>query len=182
MDYCRKCRKFGDFNISKQKYCPGCLNDIARGSGFNRYDDFKNMSFEDCHDGEDWNGFSDIRYDNDLINLISNKFPNLKYLTSFDHKSRQIVDSDKVVYLVSDSDYTLLKVGQTCNVKSRFNCYYDLSISKPLKYDIFVADTWYDQDLYEHKVRNFLEYLGFILPKDNSGKRLEYIEQTMEIR
>ena len=31
------------------------------------------------------------------------------------------------------------------------------------------------QDLYEAKLRNYLEYLGYILPEDNTGQRLKYI-------
>lgn len=177
MDYCRRCRKFGDFNFSNQKYCPECLNGIARGAGFNRYEDFKNMSFEDCYDQEEWGGFRDVEYHVGIPDLISSRFTDLQYLTSFDHDQRKPVNSDKVIYLISDSKSSLLKVGQTCNTKSRFIAYYDLSPCKPLRYDIFIAKTWYDQDLYEHKVRNYLEYLGFMLPLDNSGQRLKYIQK-----
>ncbi len=178
MEYCRRCRRFGELNFpGRQKYCLSCRNKVANGADFNRYRDFKSMSFEDCYDEECWGGFSDIKYSEDLLGLISHRFRDIEYVTSFYHTNRETIDSNKIVYLVSDSEDTLLKVGQTVNTKTRFAAYFDLSSNQPLRYDIFVARTWDEQDLYEHKVRNYLEYLGFLLPEDNSGQRLKYIQR-----
>lgn len=175
MNYCRRCRKFGDFCFSTSKYCSDCHNAIGRGDGFNRYSDFKAMSFVDCYDDPDWGGFTEIKFHPDLVQTIGDRFDSLNFLVTFYHDKKFPVDSTNVVYLVSDADQNLLKVGQTSNAKSRFSRYYNISGTSPLRYDIFTTETPEEQDLHEHKVRNYLEYLGFILPSDNSGKRLKYI-------
>jgi hypothetical protein len=135
------------------------------------------MSFVDCYDDPEWEGFTDTKFYPDLIKTIDRRFDSLNFLVTFYHNKKLPVSSVNVVYLVSDADQNLLKVGQTSNVKSRFSRYYNLSKSSPLRYDIFTTETPEEQDLYEHKLRNYLEYLGFTLPLDNSGKRLKYILQ-----
>lgn len=184
-DYCRRCRKF---HIAKPhsttNYCSNCCNAIASNKkAFNRWlssDIFIELSFIDCIEKRKWDGFKNIKYQPSIIKKIISKFSDVNY-----HQSISIVkdfisiDDVRFLYLVSDNEKNLLKVGQTSNIVSRFQQYYNLSQHKPLRYDIFYVNSFEQQDLYENKIRNYLEYLGYLLPKDNSHSRLKYIKELI---
>jgi hypothetical protein len=180
-NYCRLCRQF-NFCQDKNRtnYCQKCKNKIAlKKEVFNRWESpktFIDTSFSDCVDGEYWNGFTDIKFDLNLINKLIDKFSDLNYLTSTsERKVLKNYKNGNFLYLLSDKNNELLKVGQTQNLINRFNRYYSISLEKPIYYHVFNVDTYDKQDLYEEKIRNYLEFLGFVLPVDNTGLRLKYI-------
>lgn len=180
-NYCRLCRQFNlNQDNSRTNYCQKCKNRIAlKKEVFNRWDSSKTFidtSFADCIEGESWNGFTDIKFNLDLINKLVNKFSDLNYLISTsERKALKNYQNGNFLYLLSDKKDELLKVGQTQNLINRLNRYYNISLNKPIYYHVFSVDTYDKQDLYEEKIRNYLEFLGFILPVDNTGLRLKYI-------
>lgn len=182
LEYCRRCRKpHISKSYSRTNYCTTCANEIAvNKSAFNRWASsniFIELSFIDCIDSNNWPGFIDIKYDSNIINKIILKFPKVKFHQSiYQIKDFLNVEDRRFLYLISDNQKELLKIGQTSNIIGRFNKYYNLSKNKPLKYDIFYVESFEEQDLYENKIRNYLEYLGYLLPKDNSNFRLKYIK------
>jgi len=180
-NYCRICRQFNVNKYSNRtNYCQKCKNNIAlKKNVFNRWvssKSFISTSFSDCVESSQWNGFSDIKFDAGLIGQLVDKFPGLNYLvSSSERKILKNYQNNNFLYLLSDSNNVLLKVGQTQNLISRFDKYYNISTYKPIYYHIFNTPTYELQDLYEDKVRNYLEFLGYLLPNDNSGLRLKYI-------
>jgi len=177
-NYCRRCRVSNHVTTSRTNYCGPCSNLIhVDKNAFNKWlnaEVFINTSFKDCVDDSVWNGFTNVKYKKDLIKKIINRFSNLSYINSIERASQFKQTSSYFLYLVRDSQANLLKVGQTCNVSSRFRKYYNISQHKPITMDILSIDMR-KQDLYEAKLRNYLEYLGYILPEDNTGQRLKYI-------
>jgi hypothetical protein len=177
-DYCRRCRKFLDLN---RNYCRRCNNLIGRNKktqAFNKWrssEVFIECSFEDCIDDTIWGGFQDIKYDPKIVEQIDNRFEAVKYIKSFYRSDKDKVDDGNILYLVSDANLELLKVGQTYNYKNRLSRYNTLFKNTPLRFDIFSVKTFPEMNLYEAKIRNYLEYLGYLLPQDNSGLRLKYI-------
>lgn len=180
-NYCRACRKFNLNQDSKRtNYCQKCKNDIAlKKDVFDRWHSsasFINASFSDCIEGDNWNGFTDIKFNLSLINQLINQFPGLNYLVSTcERKILKNYQKNNFLYLLSDNNHELLKIGQTQNLINRFNRYHNISIYKPIYYHVFNVETYEKQDLYEEKIRNYLEFLGYILPADNTGLRLKYI-------
>ena len=146
---------------------------------FNRWHSsaaFINTSFADCIEGDHWNGFTDIKFDSGLIDRLIDKFAGLNYIVSTcERKILKNYQNNNFLYLLSDNNYELLKIGQTQNLINRFNRYYNISTYKPIYYHVFYVETYEQQDLYEEKIRNYLEFLGYILPCDNTGLRLKYI-------
>lgn len=144
-------------------------------------EEFMNTSFADCVDPEKpWKGFRSIKYTSRLIKKITNQFPVVRYIkSSTDLRDFSGIDSICGLYIISDSEKTLLKVGQTVNPYGRFAAYYSLSKNKPIRYDLFSVENYELQNLYEDKIRNFMEYLGYMMPSDNTGKRLEQIESIL---
>jgi hypothetical protein len=117
-----------------------------------------------------------------LIDQISNKFSDLSYCISTPERQKlKNYIGGNYLYLLSDEKCNLLKIGQTQNLINRFNRYYNASESKPIYYHVFSVDSYEKQDLYEDKIRNYLEFLGYVLPLDNTGSRLKYILQTTTI-
>lgn len=180
-NYCRRCKK-NNINIghNKTNYCTNCRNKIAIDKrAFNKWhssDSFIQNSFIDCVDSLEWNGFTQIKYDSSLVNIILSKFSNLTHIISTHERDKlQSYKKGNFIYLLSDSNNILLKVGQTQNLINRLNKYYNISNFLPIKYDIFSTRTYEEQDLYEDKIRNYLEFLGYLLPADNTGLRLKYI-------
>jgi len=184
VDYCRRCKSdvTEAYQNKTYKYCGG---DLCRQSikeyGYDKYansDLFLLTSFDDCVDGY-WDGFKDIQHSGKvLISDILNRFSKLQYVTSFTHDNRDKIESDKVLYIISDCNDIILKVGLTTSPTRnfrRYSCYED----QPLRYDIFIVNSYEEQELYEKKIRNYLEYLGHFLPKDDSEKRLGYINNTL---
>lgn len=178
MDWCRLCKEnFELSRISKQKtpYCSSCRSKISsKEFTFNKYgnkESFYEFSFKDVVD-KDWTGFRNLGYDPHIISNITTKFSSLKYICSFKYEQKALFSNlgDKIIYLCSND--TILKVGQTTNIKSRFHHYSYLGNPN---FDIFEAQSWKEQDLYEHKLRNYLEFLGYRLPEDNTNCRLKYI-------
>jgi len=181
LNYCQRCRKPNMLNRKKTNYCGKCSGKLGKNS-YNRYassETFISTSFVDCIDGPVWFGFKNKKYSKTLIEQITNKFPNLKYIKS-NTKTIEFKNlcNQPLIYLVSDNRKCLLKVGQTVNPVNRFSQYYNISEYKPIKFDLFIANNFIDQDLYESKVRNFLEFLGYSLPKDNTNARLKYIHKS----
>jgi hypothetical protein len=180
-NYCRRCKK-NNINISHNRtnYCNNCRNQIAiNKQAFNKWyssDSFIENSFTDCVDGSEWNGFTNIKYDSSLISNILSKFPEVTHIISTYEKNKlQQYNKGNFIYLLSDNSGTLLKVGQTQNLINRFNKYYNISNNLPITYNVFSTKTYEEQDLYEDKIRNYLEFLGYLLPIDNTGLRLKYI-------
>jgi len=185
-DWCRICRKFYPTRSSTYKratfYCTKCSSMIStNNNAFNRYldsDTFLRKSFDDVC-GDRWLGFKDVVYDDSIPILIEQKFPCVRLVVSFHLDKRKQYTSlfrDKSLYLCSNRN--ILKVGQTTNPASRLPHYY---IFGNPKIDLFEVDTWELQDLMEHKIRNYLEYLGHLLPNDNSGNRLKYIQEVYNV-
>lgn len=181
-NYCRRCKKY-HISTKKQNYCLSCARKIAIGQ-YNRWKDsqeFISTSFEDCYDKSHWSGFNKKKkYKKAIIKQILQKFPELSYLKSgtkaIDFEN---IKSDTCLYIVSDQNKEILKVGQSVNIKSRFTKYYNISKYPPFIFDVFCAETYEKQDLYEEKIRNYLEYLGYILPLDNTNGRLKYIKDFL---
>jgi hypothetical protein len=150
-------------------------------NGFNKYispEVFASHSFEDAIGEEAWGGFTKIKYNTKLIQKITTRFPDVIYQKS----SKKVTDFKGLqsicgLYLVSDNKKNLLKVGQTVNPYSRFSCYYSISEHFPLRFDLFTTESYELQDLYEDKIRNFLEYLGYYLPADATSSRLKMLEE-----
>lgn len=182
-NYCRRCRKYNISLENRTNYCQICKNlMIKKEKNINRWSsssEFVKTSFIDCVDKDFWHGFTDIKYSKKLINILCNKFSEITHLISTSEKQKlKTYNKGNFLYLVSDGNKELLKVGQTQNVLSRLNHYYNISEYKPINYDIFITETYEQQDLYEEKIRNYLEYLGYKLPFDNTGLRLKYIERS----
>ena len=180
LDYCQRCRKPNrNLYMQRTNYCNKCINSIGRNV-YNRYTNSKTFiehSFIDCVEGESWKGFNkNIKYKTSLIKQIQKKFSQIVYLES--NSSLKFFKSfinQPFLYLVSDSNKELLKIGQTVSPYNRFAHYHNISINKPIHFDLFVADNYLLQDLYENKLRNYLEFLGYILPVDNTNSRLKHI-------
>jgi|688.fasta_scaffold05842_14 hypothetical protein len=186
-NYCRLCRQF-NINASNNRtnYCQKCKNNIAvKNDIFDRWSSsnvFISTSFIDCVDKKEWLGFTDVKFNNMLIDQISNKFSDLSYCISTPERQKlKNYIGGNYLYLLSDEKCNLLKIGQTQNLINRFNRYYNASESKPIYYHVFSVDSYEKQDLYEDKIRNYLEFLGYVLPLDNTGSRLKYILQTTTI-
>jgi hypothetical protein len=181
--YCRRCRKYNQNTSKRTNYCTICQNKIAvNKQAFNRWQSsasFIETSFVDCIEGNCWNGFKSIEYNLQIIDQIINKFPEIKYHTSTINKIEfKKYNQGNFIYFLSDNTNTILKVGQTQNLITRFNHYYDISKHLPIKYHVFSTETYDQQDLYEDKIRNYLEFLGYELPEDNTGLRLKYINNN----
>lgn len=181
--YCRRCRKYNLNTANRTNYCVNCRNQISSNKqAFNRWQSsssFIEMSFVDCVEGNSWHGFQNIKYNPQIIDQIIRKFPDIKYHTSTINKIEfKKFNKGNYIYLLSDSINTLLKVGQTQNLISRFNHYYDISQYLPITYHVFSTETYEQQDLHEDKIRNYLEFLGYYLPADNTGLRLKYINNN----
>jgi hypothetical protein len=180
-NYCRLCRQINiNQHNNRTNYCQKCRNNIAlKKEIFNRWNSSKTFietSFSDCIDSDYWNGFTDIKFNVNLINKLINKFSELNYLISTsERKILKNYQNSNFLNLLSDKNNELLKIGQTQNLINRLNRYYNISSNKPIYYHIFNVDTYDKQDLYEEKIRNYLEFLGYILPADNTGLRLKYI-------
>lgn len=154
---------------------------VGRNS-YNRYIDsqtFMDTSFDDCVAQElTWKGFNTkIKYKKSLVQKITNKFPDIKYLKSdiYLKAFREFINRP-FLYLVSDNKKQLLKIGQTVNPYNRFAHYHSISIHKPIRFDLFITINFELQNLYEDKLRNYLEFLGYLLPEDNTNCRLKYIK------
>jgi hypothetical protein len=186
-NYCRLCRQFNiNLDHHRTNYCQTCRNNIgSKKDIFNRWSSshtFVSMSFADCIDKKQWAGFTDIKFHPKLINKLINKFSELNYLISTsERKILKNYQNSNFLYLLSDKINELLKIGQTQNLVNRLNKYYNLSTNKPIYYHIFEVDTYEKQDLYEDKIRNYLEFLGYVLPADNTGFRLKYIRHKPEL-
>lgn len=174
MDYCRCCKTF-DKNVGKKrgKYCARCgsRNKDKRPNKYESSENFIYESFNDCIDSESWAGFKNVKYSCDIKQDITSKFPEIKYC-----HTGQIKDYKKTrgiyLYTLYDQDYNLLKVGQTTNTTTRFIRY-----DKNLSYDLFTCPSWDSQDLHEKKLRNYMEFIGFLLPMDLEDGRLKYIKE-----
>lgn len=180
LNYCKRCRKPNLLsNPKRTNYCTKCACQIGKNI-YNRYkssQDFINTSFEDCVDSDCWLGFNKKKkYNKNLITKINERFINVQYLIS-DNKLSTFKNyiNKPFLYLISDSKKELLKIGQTTNPSNRFSNYHNISIYKPIQFDLFLTNSFQEQDLYEDKIRNFLEFLGYLLPKDNTNSRLKYI-------
>lgn len=185
-NYCRRCKKFHISNNNKRtNYCQICKNKIAIDNNcFNKWyssESFVEMSFIDCIERDEWSGFKDIKYDSTLVSKIIIKFPEIKHAISTNKRvDLKKYQKGNFIYLLSDNDSILLKVGQTQNLLNRFSHYYNATKNFPINYDIFLVDTYEKQDLYEDKIRNYLEFLGYLLPLDNTGYRLRYISPSIQ--
>jgi len=179
-NYCQKCRKPNKSPyMQRTNYCTKCASDIGNNF-YNRYLDQKTFienSFSDCVDGTIWKGFNNrIKYKKSLIKQIQSKFPEIVYIKSDTSlKSFKSFVNQPFLYLVSDKQKQLLKVGQTVNPYNRFAHYHDISTNKPINFDLFITHNYILQDLYENKLRNYLEFLGYLLPADNTNCRLKHI-------
>lgn len=186
-NYCRLCRKFNmNTDSNRTNYCQKCKNNIAiNDNTFNRWassNSFIDTSFIDCVDSEEWHGFKNIKFKKTLIHKLTTKFTELKYLISTAERQKiKNYTCNNFLYLLSDGQKNLLKIGQTQNLINRLNRYYNASKHKPIYYHIFVVDSYEKQDLYEDKIRNYLEFLGYLLPIDNTGFRLKYILNTYTV-
>lgn len=184
-NYCRRCKKFHINTDNKRtNYCQTCKNKIALDNNcFNRWyssDSFIELSFIDCVEKNEWSGFKDIKYNHNIINQITTKFSEVQYLISTNKRiDLKKYQKGNFIYLLSDSKSVLLKVGQTQNLINRFNHYHNATNNFPINYDIFLVETYEQQDLYEDKIRNYLEFLGYLLPLDNTGYRLKYISSVI---
>ena len=180
LNYCQRCRKPNNNQYAhRTNYCTKCANSIGRNN-YNRYLNSKifiEHSFSDCIDELSWKGFNKhAKYKKSIIKQIKNKFPEIIYLKSSNSlKSFKCFINQPFLYLASDNKKELLKVGQTVNPYNRFAHYHKISINKPIYFDLFVTNNYLLQDLYENKLRNYLEFLGYILPADNTNNRLKYI-------
>jgi hypothetical protein len=180
-NYCRRCRKKHNYDGSpRTNYCLNCRNKIRLDEkSFDRWyssDVFIETSFVDCISSVNWSGFKKIKYNRKLIQVITDKFPEVQHIvTTTQILNLKYIPNGNYLYLLSDQNKTLLKVGQTQNLTSRFRHYYNSSDALPICYDVFAVDSFEKQDLYEDKIRNLLEYLGYLLPLDNTGFRLKYI-------
>jgi hypothetical protein len=179
LNYCKRCRKPNLVsNKNRTNYCTKCAANIGRNP-YTRYSsssNFINTSFEDAIDGDYWNGFTKIKYTKQIIQKIIDKFNNINHVISDNklYKFKNFVNQP-FLYLVSDGKKNLLKIGQTVNPFNRFSQYHNISEHKPIRFDLFSVGSFIEQDLYEDKLRNYLEFLGYLLPKDNTNCRLKYI-------
>jgi hypothetical protein len=180
LNYCKRCRRQNTSSgRRKTNYCHKCLSKSGQNTYQNRYrssDSFISTSFIDSVDGFPWSGFQNIKYSESLIEQITDKFSGVKYVkSSYKLSEFTSLSNNPLLYLVSDTNKELLKIGQTVNPFNRFGHYHNISEHKPIKFDLFITANFEQQDLYEDKIRNYLEFLGYVLPKDNTNSRLKYI-------
>lgn len=185
MKICARCRKykniseFGSRQSNKDKksdYCATCDSKMRTKDGFNRYKDsdtFISLSFIDSIDGDKWHGFQSVKWNDNIITNICSKYSDIYYICSFMLDNRPNIDTyDKYIYILTNQQQEILKVGQTTNLFSRMNSYHYLP---NCKIHIFKTHTWELQDILERKIRNLLEFYGHKLPLDKSDNRHRYI-------
>jgi hypothetical protein len=121
-NYCRLCRKFNiNTDYNRTNYCQKCKNNIAiNNNTFNRWissTSFIDTSFIDCVDSEEWHGFRDIKFRKTLIDQLTVKFTDLKYLISTSERQKiKNYTSNNFLYLLSDGKKNLFLNNGKCQI------------------------------------------------------------------
>jgi hypothetical protein len=160
------------------KTCLKCNKNLASHHFYRnnyRYDGLENYC-KKCY-GSQYN--NSLRFSFDIIKKICDEFNSIKFLCGIPlipKYTLNTLSSNKLIYLcVSGTTNEILKVGQTTNWKNRSSVYI-IAEHSPVTMYFFEVNSWEEQNELESQIRIFLEDIGYILPWDNSGSRLNHMK------